>query len=584
MKTEAASPLELRYADAATAELAGKLISVAVLRIVLLTVSLGASVAVMDRGSILDDEKIFLHFWLIAAAFAVSLGYALALRYSSAVHVLAHVQIVLDSILVSTLVLLSDGIDSPFAFVYAFVVVSGAITLYRRGAVMATLGSLLLFGTIVVVQLDGHVSMLAKPGTPQPSLSFFMYGIGLALIGALVSTIAETAQRTGQRLAQKESDLLRLEQLHAAILRSLPAGLLTIGPDGTVGFANEAALGILRLKHGEVLGRALSEVAPSIAEPYNGLRRQGRVPAPKDRFEGNFIRPDGFTIRLGFSFAPLTASRDASNGLIVVFQDVTDIVRLKEAVERAERLAIVGKLAAGLAHEVRNPLSSMCASVDVIKASLELPEGMQKLMENVVREGDRLNGLITDFLTFARPRELELRAGDVSMLISGVVEMFRHDASLKDAEINVALEPGLIAEIDADMLRQVVWNLARNAAQAMTPGRGKLTIVTRSVPEGVEIVVRDNGCGIEPENLRRIFDPFFTTKQAGSGLGLAIAHSIIDSHSGKILVSSQLGVGTEFTIRLPKHPAAMRYEIPAEDTDPALNVTPSNFEILGGPI
>lgn len=561
-------------------DLARKLVVIAALRIGLVTVSLGASFALIDLER---TESISMwQYTLIASAYVVSLLYALALRFSAQVDVLAYAQVIVDNILVTWLVVMTGGNESVFSFAYVFVVLGAAMTLYRRGAVIGTLTSLLLFGTMVLMQIERIFPFLPPVKEGTAALSFFMYSIGLGLLGVLGSTLAETARARGRLLAKKVSEFEQLEELQAAILRSLPAGLMTVDGEGTVHYVNEAALTILRYRMREAIGRSLREVAPSIAEPWSVLLKQGRIPNPRDRFEGNFVRLDGSTIRLGFSFAPLS-SRPEDFGLIVVFQDVTDIVRLKEAVGRAERLASIGKLAAGLAHEVRNPLASMCASIDVLRSALDPPPEMQRLMQNVVIEADRLNVLITDFLEFARPRTLDLADTDLSALVSGVVEIFKHEATLRDCEIASSLEPSLIAYVDSDALRQVIWNLARNAAQSMEGKRGRLTVITRTVEDYAEIVIRDEGRGIEEGLLQRIFDPFFTTKDGGTGLGLAIAHSIVEAHDGKVLVSSTLGEGTEFTLRFSRG-APLSYEPSPDETDPALNVTPSQFEILGGPI
>jgi len=561
-------------------ELARKLAVVAAFRIALVTVSLGASFIVSDPGPVgVSTWK----YTLIAAAYVISLIYALALRFSTHVEPLAYAQVVVDAILVSWLVLMTGGNESVFTFAYTFVVLGSAMTLYRLGASIGVLTSLLLFGTIVLLHVEGVLSFLPRVAEGPAALSFFMHSIGLGLLGFLANTLAETARARGRLLAEKETEFERLEELQAAILRSLPAGLMTIDGDGMVRYVNEAALGILCYRHRDVIGRHLDQVAPSIAEPWTIILRSGRVPSPRDRFEGNFAVAEDHQIRLGFSFAPLSP-RPEDLGLIVVFQDVTDIVRLKEAVERSERLASIGKLAAGLAHEVRNPLSSMCASIDVLSQTLSPPDSLKRLMDNIVLEADRLNVLITDFLDFARPRDLDREDTDLSALVSSVMEVFQHDSTLKRVECVVSLEPGLIASIDADAIRQIIWNLARNAAQAVKDSEGRLTVITRSFEEWAEIVVRDNGPGVPEDVLKRIFDPFFTTKEEGTGLGLAIVHSLMDAHEGKILVSSSAGQGAEFTLRFPRsmHPKA--YAPNPDETDPALNVTPSQFEIFGGPI
>lgn len=567
-------------------DLKRKLTRIASFRIILVTLSLAASFALIDANVAHSSELQTWKYTLIIASYLVSLGYTIALRFSSHVTALSYAQVFIDAILVSWLVLMSGGGESVFNIAYVLVVFGAATTLYRRGAIIGTLISLLLYGTLVLIQVTSSFPYLPRMDASTAVLSFMMYTIGFGLVGALTSTLAETARSRGLLLAEKESEFEELEALQSAILRSLPAGLMTLDNDGTIRYANESARAILSFRSRELVGENLRHIAPAMAEPWTVIvKKRGLIPNPKDRFEGDFDRRDGVSLRLGFSFAPLT-SRPGDLSLILVFQDVTDVVSLKNAVARAERLASIGKLAAGLAHEVRNPLASMCASIDVLKDGLSPSGTMKRLMDNVVIEADRLNELITDFLAFARPRELNLGRTCLSQLVESVIDVFRHDASLRDCEVSMSLDEEAIAQVDPDALRQVLWNLIRNAVQAMRgQDGGRLELVVREAGEMSEIVIVDNGPGIPEDVLARVFDPFYTTKgEDGTGLGLAIVHSIVDAHGGQVLVSSVLGRGTEFVLQLPRGKSARPQKLSAEDTDSHFNIRPSQFDILGGPI
>jgi two-component system sensor histidine kinase PilS (NtrC family) len=478
---------------------------------------------------------------------------------------------------VSALIYLTGGIDSLFSFVYVFVVIGGAMTLFRGGAIIATLSCLLPFAVVVLIQANGWSDFLHPLEFGRAAISYFMYAIGLGLVGALASALAETVRATGQELAQTESALERLEEQHAAILSSLPAGLLTVDPLGLVDYANAAALRVLGIEWAVAHGSSLEKLVPAFAEPWRRWSAGASTELARERHEGSLARLDGSRIQLGFSFAPLS-SDPKLGGTIVVFQDVTDLVRLKESVERAERLATVGKLAAGLAHEVRNPLASMCASIEVLRGELDPPSTIKRLMDNVVQESERLNKLITDFLNFARPRELDRAPTDVSLIVASVTEVFRHEAEQRQCRVVTDLQPGTIAPVDDDRLRQVIWNLARNAVEAMRDKHGGvLTISTRKLGDEVDITIRDTGTGIPAAHRRQIFDPFFTTKDRGNGLGLAIAHAIVQAHGGRILVTTNPGEGTEFNLRLP---ATRPSEAELPPSDEALDATPSPLELL----
>lgn len=533
-------------------ELARKLESVAFVRVIAVSLSL-AVLFVFAQNSPHPQNVTSWQYTLIAATYALSGGYALMLRYRPvALLPLAYLQIVLDTSIVTFLIVMTGGIESPFTFVYVFTVLGASTMLYRRGAVIATLCYFLMFGTLVLLQVDVGIDGLPHVEFGRAMFAFVMATSGIMIVGVLSSTLAEKLKIAGRELAERQIDYEELEALHAAILKSLPAGLLTIDAEGAVRYANEAAMSIFKRSEEQVIGAPLSQLAPSMAEYWDPGNTAIEGLGPRERYEATHQRLDGKTIRIGFSFAPLGARVGGSSGSVVVFQDVTEIVRLKDAYERSERLATVGKMAAGLAHEVRNPLASVCASIDVLKQTLNPPESTKRLMNNVVKEADRLNGLITDFLEFARPREPNLKPTDVSALMAGVIDMLKNDPALKEVALEQRLERGLSALVDPDQLRQVVWNLARNGAEAMAESAQKiLSLGARRSGDAVELVFADTGPGIDPQKMKQIFDPFFTTKERGTGLGLAITHSIVTAHGGRILVENRAEVGTEVIVTLP---------------------------------
>lgn len=562
-------------------ELARKLLAVAAIRVAVVTLSLGAlfisaQLNLPSNGA----ETQSWEYGLIGVTYALSLLFVLFLRYRILVPALAWAQVAIDASIVSVLVLMTGGVESIFAVAYVFTVLGASITLFRRGAVAAAITTFLMFGTVLVLQLDRTLAILPPVQFGNAVFSFFMHSVGMALVALLSSTLSEKARLTGRLLEEKESTLERLEELHAAILRSLPAGLMTVGGDGSVRYANDSALGILRRSADQVIGRPLGEVVPVMGALWEKRRSSNLPEKARERFEGEHRLPDGDTSRLGYSFATL-AQIGSGVGTLVVFQDVTEIVRLEEAVERAERLATVGKFAAGLAHEVRNPLAAMCASIHVLETSLQPPEPMRRLMENVVKEAERLNSLIGDFLAFARPRSLSLRSTELGALVGSVLDVFEHDALMRGRRVHRSLPPGVMAAVDQDLLRQVVWNLVRNAAEA-TAQHGEVFVILRSQESGAVLEVRDTGPGMSSERQQRIFDPFFTTKERGSGLGLPISHSIVEAHGAELTLTSKEGEGTRVSIQFRPDLHSLDLEMDVGSEGRAHRGTSDTLELLGG--
>jgi two-component system sensor histidine kinase PilS (NtrC family) len=524
------------------------------------------------RQSRLESE-VDLASWkyvVIGLAYGFGLVGIVALRKGRWLRQVAYGQVAADAAIVTAVVFMTGGAESVFAFTYVFVVLEASMTLLRPGAILAFGLATLFFLVVLLLQATRFVPEVLRPVADSHVLfAFLVHTSGVGLVAVLAGGLANNLRIAGRRLAEREEDLERLEALQGAILRALPAGLLYVDASGVIRFGNEAANGILRRGAGELVGQPLSRVLPGVAEAQSasGSGEHGRRPAGLlRRRETTLVLPDGEPVRVGFSLAPL--AEDASTSTIVVFQDLTEVARLEEAVGRAERLALVGKFAAGLAHEVRNPLASMCASIDVLEQTLDPPESMKRLMTNVVREASRLDHLIKDFLTLARPRKLTFARLELGALVEGVLGMFENDELARELSVEARVEKGVFANADPDLLRQVMWNLVRNAAEAMQGrGGGALSVDVREGRQGPVIEVADTGPGVDEERRRRVFDPFYTTKSEGSGLGLAICQSIVHAHGGEIELDSKPGQGTRVTVQLSR--AVPTLDVTLDDYTPS---------------
>ncbi len=288
------------------------------------------------------------------------------------------------------------------------------------------------------------------------------------------------------------------------------------------------------------------------------------------RYQTLFTNYYGRNIYLGFSISPLTDPFGSLIGHTLIFQDITKIKEMEEQMKRLDKMGAIGLLAAGMAHEIRNPLASLSGSIQMLKGDLRLKRHQQKLMAIILRESERLNALITDFLLFATPPQSTKKSYEIQKVIEETIDLLIHSPSFHEG-IHIhrpASQKNIQAMIDVDQMKQVFWNLLNNAVQAMSNGgeiridleqqngtfgemRFPLPFTQRRGREWLKISISDSGSGISSQEKENIFEPFFTTKETGTGLGLSIVHKIIGNHNGVIKVDSEVGKGSTFTIFLP---------------------------------
>jgi two-component system sensor histidine kinase PilS (NtrC family) len=349
-------------------------------------------------------------------------------------------------------------------------------------------------------------------------------------------------QRGAETLATTRKAAAELFTLHQDIVRSLASGLITVAPDGTVLTANQAAADILRRPAAELHDRPIEAVLPGLTALLAGSRG------------GELRRADlAFgELSLGVTVSPLRDVRDQVIGRVVSFTDLTELRRLEQHMRRAERLATVGQLAAGVAHEIRNPLAAISGSIELLRQAPATDED-RTLMAIVHREVQRLNELIGDLLDYANPRPNQPVEFDLGVLVRETLQVSRGDPAFAGIETAVDVDDPLAVHADPAKLRQVVWNLLRNAADAAAAGGKHVRVEARRAPDGATatITIEDDGPGIAPDQVSRIFDPFFTTKKKGTGLGLATCHAIVAEHGGQIDLASELGKGTKMVVRIP---------------------------------
>lgn len=496
-------------------------------------------------------------FIAILVSYAASLAYLFVLRKSKQVSPrFAFVQALGDVAFANVVVYLTGGTESIFVFLLPLCVVSAANVLTRRSALIASAVACLLFVFFTIGQQQQWLPapiLAATSANTSRLLGLLLIDLGaICLTGLLAGYLAEQLRKAREALVVREEAYQALEQLHEDIVRSVPSGILTIDGQGRVSSLNPAAERILGQGAPGLLGRPVGEVLPFWHDDLAGWASRA-----SGDFEAELSVPSGERRWLGVSAAPLIApNRVADAGLVISLSDLTDRHAMAEAVQRSEKLAALGQLSAGLAHELRNPLASMSGSVQLLSESAQLDAEDRRLMDIVLREADRLDALITDFLRFARPRPLQPGHFDLARAIHTSLALLRNRPTDKAFTIVESLPESLPFFGDADQLGQVIWNLLVNAAQALRQEGGDIRVTAQRLSDGaVEIVVSDTGVGIAERHLSSLFDPFFTTKQGGTGLGLSIAHGIVQAHQGRVEVTSREGEGTTFRVVLPSREA-----------------------------
>ena len=342
------------------------------------------------------------------------------------------------------------------------------------------------------------------------------------------------------------------------ILRSIAAGVITLDRDGSILSWNKAAEDIMNISADDAVGKHFSQLVDNLGIPEvekEGLLNSiNRVVETGEKYLGykrQYTPFDTEALCININISQLRNHSGDMLGLVVIFEDVTKEVRMEDEMRRISELAAVGQLAASIAHELRNPLSSIKGAAQYLRKEYGDHAAVCEFLDIIIEEVNILNRITTEFLDFARPMRLNLKEIDVNDVIFRTVQ-FMHLAITRnniDVEQRLAFEmPRIMA--DDKQLEQVFRNMILNALQAM-PDDGKLVIDSRPVPDGVQVTVQDTGIGISDEALSQIFVPFFTTKTKGTGLGLSIVQKIIENHGGIISVESKLGEGTTFEIFLP---------------------------------
>ena len=526
-------------ADAAT--LIRKIKALIVFRAVFVTLLLGSFFLFKGYEKLPHVHALF---YLIISLYALTIIYSLLLGKIRNLGAFAYTQVLLDIIFEIMLIYITGGIESWFSFTLILTIISSGIILNKRAGYIAATCSSILYGVLINLQFYGLLPLTGAEITEEKDYLYniFVHIISFYLVAYLSGYLSSRLEKTVKKLEEKDIDLRHLEFFNREVVESLPSGLFTTDTVGNVLIFNRAAEKITGIKSSSVIGHRIDKVLPFFKFPFTVGRREDTIT----------VNGAVKVIGLGISTLKGIDKDESTSGFIGIFQDLTQLKKLEAEMKNKEKWAAIGELSSNIAHEIRNPLASLKGSIEMLKEDMVGEGYKKKLMEIALKEMERLNRIITDFLTYSRPTPPEFKRFELHGMLDETIELLKNVEQNKGG-VSIRKNYSGTLEVNADTqkMRQVFWNFGINAIEAMPEG-GELIISTRNTDRVVEITFKDFGAGIDGKDIERIFYPFFTTKEQGTGLGLSIAYRIIEEHKGSINVSSSPGVGTIFEIILPK--------------------------------
>ena len=536
-------------------------------RAILSTVLLGSATYMQIRAPGSDEFDPF--FFLIGLIFALTIAYALTLRLVAARRWLIDVQLAGDAIIVSAFIYFTGGVTSYFALLYVLPIVAGSIVQYRRGGLFVAMVSSILYSEIVVGQYLSAAGVLSRVwaagysvALPPGSAAQYIAALnvfGFFAVALLSGSLAERVRSASLRLEQASNQIADLQALNQHVIDSLPSGLATTDVGLRILTFNRGAETITGVSFRSAVGRTIDQVLQLSASAMDDIQRDLGTMTTR-RHEFHHRTGDGRDIEIGLG-ATLLQAAGGRAGYLFAFQDITKIKKLERDAAMQQRLVAVGEMAAGIAHEIRNPLASMSGSIQILRQDLPLTSEQEQLMDIVLRESERLNTTIRSFLAYARPQRPQIVRLDVRRALNDTALLLRNSADLHERHVIEVDLPHADLPYDADegQLKQIVWNLATNGLRAMPDGghlRLGAAIEARADAGDLVLTVEDEGAGIPQDELAKLFQPFHGRFAQGTGLGLAIVHRIVTDYHGRIDISSEVGRGTTVAVRLPMRAVA----------------------------
>jgi two-component system sensor histidine kinase PilS (NtrC family) len=530
--------------DRASSEVESKLRGMLVIRLVLtMAVILGAPIFFRAYAPPL--------YLFAGTHFLLTLVYVFLLKWRFEPKLFANIQVFADVVLVTLLIALTGWENSKFGFFYIIPITTASMFFRLPQSISIALLSSILYAAVVFYHRY-HVPVATQESHSEVLYSLYVRTIVFCMVGYLCGHLVN-------RLRAKKDELRELKSLHNLILTSMDSGLITTDGDNMIIYANRAAE--------ETLGFALPELYNRNIEEYFSTQEKGSLQEVLDsalrkqrRWEkrGLELRArtvEGKELPIGFNLSAIKDSSGQPVGKVMVFSDLTEVKELERRLRTIDKFQAAGELAAGIAHEIRNPLTSISGSIEMLRESGNVSKTDRELLSVIRKESDRLNRIIEDFLCYARRGSLDMKKEDVREIVKESIAMLQRGRKL-GAGIRIDLvapeTPGIVSA-DKSQMSQVFLNLLTNAVDAMN-GSGTISIRISSATRNGDysVTISDTGQGIPMERLGRVFEPFFTTKREGVGIGLCIAERFVREHNGQLRIVSEEGKGTSVTVVIPR--------------------------------
>jgi two-component system sensor histidine kinase PilS (NtrC family) len=512
-------------------------------RIIILTLLFGIELAIARLTPNPFPLRLFIS--VILLWYTISLFYLLLLSFWEERRIQSLLQVITDLLMVTLVVYATGGVDSSLNFLYPLVIIVACILLPRVWAYLT--GALAFILYVAVLELT-FFEVIPSYSTTHPGLGalqaiIFVNLFGYLAVAYLAGLLAAKLRQVDVKLKHTRGALEDLQALHENIIQSISGGLITTGLDGYITLANTAAQKLFERSERDFLEQPVGKLFLDPLPVVDSERAHGEV---------RFVASNGFCKTFRVMATTLAVPGRKTMGYVYTFDDLTEIRRLERDLRIQDRLAAVGRLAAAIAHEIRNPLTSIAGSVSMLAGIANLSEEHRQLLQIVTRESERLNGIITDFLAYSRGKQYQFASVDLLALLEDTLTLLEHRLVTENTGIRIERNYNVkqaLTMADGNKIKQVFWNFCENAVRAMNAG-GVLKVSLEQAGEDWQINFADTGPGMSRQLVEKIFEPFQSQFEGGTGLGLAIVYQIVQAHEGKVWARSKIGEGSVFVLRL----------------------------------